>query len=133
MGWPVSLIVANFNMEEVESRALITFTGTAPSHWLRYVDDTWVTIRTGEVEAFTGHIHAVDNNIKFSREDVRGDSLPILDCAGHTEEDRRLNIEVYTKKPPHTYHYLLFFSHHPLEHKLGVIRTLNHWAETVPT
>lgn len=35
-----SSIVANLYMEKVESRALITFTGTAPSHWLRYVDDT---------------------------------------------------------------------------------------------
>ena len=28
---------------------------------------------------------------------------------------------------------MLFDSHHPLKHKLGVIRTLNHGAETVPT
>ena len=41
---PVSPIVANLYVEEVESRALITFTGTAP--WFRYVDDTWVKIRT---------------------------------------------------------------------------------------
>ena len=75
-------------------------------------------------------MNAVDNNIKFMREDVRGDSLPFLDCAVHTEEDRSLNIEMY-RKPTHTDQYLLFDSHHPLEHKLVVIRTLNRWAETV--
>ena len=53
MGSPVSPVVDNLYMEEVESRALITFTGTTASHWFRYVEDTWVTIRTGEVEAFT--------------------------------------------------------------------------------
>ena len=33
MGSPVSPIVANLYMDEVESRALITFTGSVPSHW----------------------------------------------------------------------------------------------------
>ena len=62
-------------MEEVESRALITFTGTAPSHWFRYVDDTRVKFRAREVEGFTGHIIALDSDIGFTQEDVRGDSL----------------------------------------------------------
>ena len=57
-----------------------------------YVDDTWVKIRAREVEAFTEHINAVDNNIKSIGGDVRGGCLPFLDCAVHTEEDRSLNI-----------------------------------------
>ena len=64
-------------MEEVEGRALITFTGNGPMHWFRYVDDTWVRIRAGEVEAFTEHINAVDNNIEFTWEAIRGDLPPI--------------------------------------------------------
>ena len=48
----LSQIVANLYVEEVVSRTLITFTGTAPSHWFRYVDDAWVKIRTREVETF---------------------------------------------------------------------------------
>ena len=47
------------------------------------------------------------DNIKFTQEDVRGDSLPFLDCAVHTEEDRSLTVEVY-RKPTHTDQYLLF-------------------------
>ena len=69
-------------MEEVESRALITFTATAASHWFRYVDNTWVKIRA---RAFTELINATDNNIKFTQEAVKGDNLPFLDCAVHTE------------------------------------------------
>ena len=64
MASPVYPILANLYMEEVEGRALITFTGNGPIHWFRYVDDTWVKIRAGEVEAFTEHINAVDNKIK---------------------------------------------------------------------
>ena len=61
------------------------------------------------METFTERINAVDNN-KFTQEDVRGDSLPFLDCALHTEEDRSFNIEVY-RKPSHTDQYLMFNSH----------------------
>ena len=42
IGSPVSLFVANLYMEEVEYRALSSFTGIVPSHWFRYIDDTWV-------------------------------------------------------------------------------------------
>ena len=54
-----------------------------------------------------------------------------MGCAVHIKEDRCLNIEV-NRKPVHIDQYLLFDSHHPLEHKLGVIGALNHRAETVP-
>lgn len=49
---PLSPVVANIYMKEVESKALITFIGTAPSHWFNFVDDTWVKITAREVEAF---------------------------------------------------------------------------------
>lgn len=51
----------------------------------------------------------------------------------HIERDGELNLEVY-RKPTHTDHqYLLFDSHHPLEHKLGVIRILlQHRAQKHP-
>ncbi|KAM4589401.1 uncharacterized protein V3H82_003528 isoform 2-T2 [Fundulus diaphanus] len=132
MGSPVSPIVANLYMEEMEKRALGTFRGTPPSHWFRYVDDTFVKIQLKEVEAFTRHINSVDNNIKFTREDANDNKLPFLDCLVNVEGDGNLNIEVY-RKPTHTDQYLLFDSHHPLEHKLSVIRTLQHRAEHVPT
>ncbi|KAM7378702.1 hypothetical protein PAMP_004307 [Pampus punctatissimus] len=132
MGSPVSPIVANLYMEEVERRALNSFKGATPSHWFRYVDDTWVKIKTQEVQAFTEHINSVDRNIKFTREDVKDNSLPFLDCDVHIGKDRSLHIGVY-RKPTHTDQYLLFDSHHPLEHKLGVIRTLQHRADNVPT
>ncbi|XP_023821902.1 uncharacterized protein LOC111949272, partial [Oryzias latipes] len=132
MGSPISPIVANLYMEEVERRALDSFPGTTPSHWFRYVDDTWVKIKSQEVETFTDHINAVDKNIKFTREDTKDNTLAFLDCAVIIGEDRQLQVEVY-RKPTHTDQYLLFDSNHPLQHKLGVIRTLQHRAQEVPT
>ena len=82
------------------------------------------------MEAFTEHINAVDSNINFTQEDVRGcHSLPLLDCAVHIVEGRSLNIEVYRKSIHRSI--FAFDTHHPLENKLGVIRTLNHRAESV--
>ncbi len=132
MGSPVSPIVANLNMEEVEHKALNSFRGTAPSHWFRYVDDTWVKIKTQEVQAFTEHINSVDKNIKFTREDVEDNGLPFLDCDVHIGEDGSLHIGVY-RKATHTDQYLFFDSHHPLEHKPGVLRTLQHRSDNLPT
>ncbi len=109
MGSPVSPIVASLYMEEVECKALNSFRGTASSHWCRYVDDTWVKIKTQKVQTFTEHINSVDINIKFTREDVKDNHLPFLDCDVQTGEDRSLHIGV----------------------QLGVIRTLQHRAYNV--
>lgn len=56
MGFTLSPIVPNLYMDEVESKTLSSFKGTASSHWYRYVDDTGVTIKIQEVELFTVHI-----------------------------------------------------------------------------
>lgn len=46
--------------------------------------------------------------------------------------NRKLQVKEY-RKPTHINRYLPFDSHHPLEQKLGVIRTLQHQAESVHT
>ena len=51
---------------------------------------------------------------------------------GLWSQDRNLTIDVY-RKPTHTDQYLRFESHHPLKHKLGVIKTLQHRAKEIPT
>ncbi|XP_061603008.1 uncharacterized protein LOC133464838 [Cololabis saira] len=132
MGSPVSPIVANLYMEEVERKALETYSGARPTHWFRYVDDTWVKMKTNEIGPFTDHINSVDNYIKFTKEEMRENQLPFLDCGISLGGEGELQVEVY-RKPTHTDQYLMFDSHHPLEHKLGVIRTLQHRAKTVPT
>ena len=131
MGSPLSPIVANLHIEEVESRALGSFKGIM-THGFRNVDDTSVNIKTQEVEIFTEHLDSVDCNIKFTRKDMKENRLPLLDCDIHLEKDIGLSIEVY-RKPTHTDQYLLFNLQHYLENMLGVNRTLHHQAENVPT
>ena len=86
MGSPVSPIVANLYMEEVEHRALSSL-GTVPSHWFRYVDDTWVKIQTRELEVFSAHLDKTEKYVKFTCKDVKENSLAIMDCAVKIEED----------------------------------------------
>ena len=121
MGSPISPIIANLVMEWFEQHARL---------WLRYVDDTFVIINRNEQDSFFTHINSINDNIKFTQEKCSDNKLAFLDCLVKIKDKHKLNTIVY-RKPTHTDHYLQFDSHHPLIHKLGVIRTLYHRAETI--
>lgn len=69
------------------------------------------------------NINSVDKNIKFSPEKAKENSLTVLDCSVITEEEGCLHVKVY-RKLTHTDQNPLYDSDHPLQHKLGVVRTL---------
>ena len=74
----------------------------------------------------------MDPDIKFTTEGEENNTLAFLDTCTVIKPDRTLDITIY-RKPTHTDQYLNFASNHPLEHKLGVIQTLFHRAESVIT
>ena len=59
-------------------------------------------------------------------------SIPLLDALIQRKEDGSLKVLVYHKKT-HTDQYLDFTSHHPLQHKLGVICNLYDRRENIVT
>ena len=129
MGSPVSPIVANLFMEWFEEKALNTFPYDI-TLWRRYVDDTIVALCDSLIDDLTQHINSIEPAIKFTREEESNRSIPMLDTLTTRNEDGHLSFTVY-RKPTHTDQYLQFQSNQPLQHKLGVIRTLHHRCMTL--
>ena len=129
MGSPVSPIVANLFMEWFEEVALQSFPYDI-TVWKRYVDDTFVALCRSLIEKLTEHINSIDSSIKFTREEEADQSLPMLDTLTHRDNEGCLSFSVY-RKPTHTDQYLQFGSNQPLQHKLGVVKTLIHRCHTI--
>jgi hypothetical protein len=67
LGSTPALVVANFFMEDSETRALAQATHK-PVSWFRYVDDTFVIWLQGteKQEMFLDHLNGLHRNIKFT-------------------------------------------------------------------
>ena len=135
MGSPVSPIVANLFMEDLEQEAIASApVSCRPRFWKRYVDDTLEVIKKGEAENLTQHLNTIDStgSIKFTYEAEEKGSIAFLDTLLVRREDGSIKLKVYRKKT-HTNQYLAFSSHHPLHQKMGVIRTLMDRCEGIVT
>ncbi len=95
----------------------------------RYVDDTFIIIKSSLKQQFTDHLNAQHPSIKFTTEDQVDNKLAMLDVLVLASPEDNLFFSVYSK-PTHTNHYLKCASHQPLEHKLGAISTLMYRANT---
>ena len=105
IGSPISLIVANFYMEEFEIRT-INVAEHPPRVWKRYVDDTFVVTKTSHKEKFLEHLNSPDSHIQVTSETSREDgSIPFLDTLVMPQPDKSLITTVY-RKPIHTDLYL---------------------------
>jgi len=62
-------------------------------------------------------------SIKFTYEVEQDGKLPFLDILLKRTDSGGLKLCIY-RKPTHTDQYLNFSSHHPVEHKLSMVRTL---------
>ena len=121
MGSPVSVTVANLVMEEIEQQAISTF-NPPPRFWKCYVDDTCTAIPTEPVPTFHHHLNSISPHIQFTVEKESDQSLPFLDELLTHQADGTISTLVF-RKSTHTDKYLDFTSHHPLAHKVSVIRT----------
>ena len=126
MGSPVSPIVADLYIEFPEHEAIASASLTIkPTLWKRYVDDILEKIQKGELQNLTDHLNRVNEtgSIKFTHEEESNGSIPVLDTLITRKPDGTVKLLVYRKKT-HTDQYLDFSSHHHLQHKMSVVRTL---------
>ena len=79
MGSPVSVVVAEIVMQNIEEQALTTYKQTVPL-WLRYVDDTFTAVHKDEIDIFHEHFNRQNADIQFTREVEENGKIPFLDC-----------------------------------------------------
>ena len=137
MGSAASPIVANLYMEWLEQEAVATAPLTCqPRLWTRYVDDVLEIVKKGAAGDLTTHLNTIDKtgNMKFTYELENDGKIPFSDTCTliAREEDGSIKLLVYRKKT-HTDQYLHFHSHHPLQHKLSIIKTLMERKDKVIT
>ena len=122
IGSPVSAVIANMVMEDVEQRTLATSL-VKPFFWKRYVDDIISAVSGNEAERLLSHLNSVEPSIRFTIEREKDRHLPSLDLNVSRGVQGNLETSVY-RKPTHTDKYLAFDSHHAICHKKSVAKTL---------
>ncbi|PFX31412.1 Glutamate [NMDA] receptor subunit 1 [Stylophora pistillata] len=123
MGSPISPVLADLVMEEIEETAISTFP-YPPKWWFRYVDDSHSCIKKDQVDNFHKHLDSINPNTQFTLEleNTNGQGLPLIDTIT-SRRDTKIQMDVY-RKPTHTDRYLDFFSCHPMCHKRSFVNTL---------
>ena len=129
MGSPVSPVVANLCMEEIEESA-INASPVAPKIWKRYVDDSLCIIKKNGVTAFHDTLNSIATNISLTIEQECNGKISFLDTLV-SRNNGAISIDVY-RKPTHTDRYLDFNSHHDKKHKESTAATLLHRALNLP-
>ncbi|BHF84003.1 hypothetical protein SprV_0902715300 [Sparganum proliferum] len=90
-------------------------------------DDTFVVIKNCEVERLHQRLNDVFAAIRFTREEVIGDSLPFLDVRIEKLSDGSLATSVH-RKDSNSEIILNYGSNHPAAHKRSCAQTLFHRA-----
>ena len=75
MGSPVSVVVAEIVMQNIEERALATYKRTLPL-WLRYVDDTFTAVHKDEIDDFHEHLNGQNADVQFTKEIEENGKIP---------------------------------------------------------
>ena len=129
MGSPVSVVVAEIVMQNIEQKALASYTLQPPPFWFRYVDDTITSLHTNDIQSFHDHLNRQNEHIQFTKEIEKNGSIPFLDCL--VEHDNNcLQTTVY-RKPTNTDRLHDQTSYNPTSHKATTIKTLTRRAQLV--
>ena len=131
MGSPLSPVIANLFLEDLETRALGTY-HLKPSLWLRYVDDTFVIWPHGRqsLDLFLDHLNSLHPKIEFTMEVEENNRLAFLDVLVIKKEDGTLAHTVH-RKATHTNRYLHASSHHHPSQISSIPKTLVQRSRTI--
>ena len=122
MGSPVSPVIADIFMEDLENKAFASYS-SVPRVWKRFVDDVIAVVKKDGGQDVLQHLNSQHPRIQFTMEQENNGSLPFMDCRFTRQPQGELMREVY-QKPTHTNRYVQFDSHHPSSVKSGVVRCI---------
>ena len=125
---PVSVVVAEIVMQNIEEQALATYTRTLPL-WLRYVDDTFTAIHKDGIDDFHECLNRRNADLQFTKEIKENGKIPFLDCLV-THDNNKLQTTIY-RKLTHTDRLLDQSSYNPTCHKATTIRILTRRVQLV--
>ncbi|BHF61567.1 hypothetical protein SprV_0100454200 [Sparganum proliferum] len=126
MGSPLSGLIAEAVLQRLER---LVFSSYPPKFWTRYVDDTFVIIKRGDVLTFKALLHSIFLDIEFTMEEELNNQLAFLDVQVTKLEDGKIRTTVY-RKATNTRRILHFRSNHPVGHKRSCVRTLFQRVQT---
>ncbi|BHF64213.1 hypothetical protein SprV_0200721300 [Sparganum proliferum] len=126
MGSPLSGLIAEVNIQRIE---LLVFTKYQAKFWARYVDDTFIVIKTIDIENLKELLNSVDPDIQFATEAKTNNQLPFLDVLVRRCTTGQLQTTVF-RKSIDTRQILHFNSNHPRYHKRSCVRTLFERVDT---
>ena len=135
MGSPVSAVIAELVMQEIESKAL----ETSPVNvrwWRGCVNDSNFCLKKCDVQTFHDHLNSINEHIQFTIErptvSEQGESIAFLDTSNTVLKSGQVEVAV-NQKATHTEKYLAFDSHHPGQSKAAAVKTLLDRAEAIPS
>ncbi len=76
MGSPISGYIAEIVLQKLEVAA---FENLKPTVWVRYVDDTFVNIKSGREADLKTHLNSIFTDLQFWMEEEKDGVLPFLD------------------------------------------------------
>ena len=120
MGSTVSVVVAEFVMQNIEEQAQATYTRTVPL-WSPNVDDTFTAVYKDAIDDFHEHLNRQNADIQLTKEIEENGKIPFLDCLV-TRDNNKLKTTIY-RKLTHTDRLLDQSSYNPTSHKATTIVT----------
>jgi len=118
MGSPLSPVIADLVMQDLETIAIKNLP-FQPPFFHRYVDDILLAAPSDSLRLLLNTFNSLHSRLQFTMEVEIDKKIPFLDLTFINDDDK-LIFDLY-KKPTFSGRFLNFYSHHPLNHKKGVI------------
>jgi len=118
MGSPLSPVIADFVMRDLETEALNKLKYIVPIYY-RYVDDILLASPDCEIINTLNAFNSVHERLQFTLESSENNTINFLNVS-ITLENNKFTFDLYFK-PTFSSRYLNFYSNHPDIHKKSII------------